>query len=131
MFSPWGLCLMESRGTEETAFPLQLTCSPRSPFSPRSPCRKEVGGLMELSPSLEAMSPCPQPRTHLLTRPPSLSQLTSPARHPWDARLAWLPRLPWWSLQAPLAHSPACGTLGTRGTLVPFVTFGSSLTREA
>ncbi|POI27010.1 hypothetical protein CIB84_009240, partial [Bambusicola thoracicus] len=108
-----------------------LPAHPGRPSHPGHPAERRWGGLMELSPSLEAMSPCPQPCTHLLTRPASLPQLASPARHPWDARLSWLPRLPWWSLQAPLAHSPAWGALGTRGTLVPFVTFGSSLTREA
>lgn len=86
---------------------------------------------MELSPSTGARSPSPHPLTHLLAGPPGLPQLPGPARHPRDARLARLPRLPGRPLGAPLAHSPACRALGAGGALVPFVTFGSSLTGEA
>lgn len=114
--------------------PSQLTCSPRSPFSPRSPCKDNVMTVTGLSPSPWTSCPRPHPmppHTHLLTRSPGLPQLPSTARHPRDARLARLPRLPRGPLRTPLTHGTAHGALGAGGTHVPLVTFGSSLTREA
>lgn len=132
MFSPWGISKSYEKQRDRGDC-IPITAHLLTPVALLTPVtlQKRGGGLMKLSPSPEAMCPCLHPHTHLLTRSPSLPQLASPAWHPWDARLAWLPWLPRWPLWAPLAHSPACGALRTRGTLVPFVTFGSSLTREA
>lgn len=96
---------------------------------------KQCGGCHGTVPKSLEQVPQPSPHasahTHLLAGPPSLPQLPGTARHPGDARLARLPRLPGRPLGTPVAHGTARGALGARGTLVPLVTFGSSLAREA
>lgn len=98
----------------------QLTCSPRSPFSPRSPCANTVVAVTGLSPSLQSRSPRPHPAPpHTLTFSPDLPDSPSSPARPGTPGMPGLPGSPGCPGGPSGPRSPTARPMGPWGPGVP------------
>lgn len=100
--------------------PSQLTCSPRSPFSPRSPCENTPVDVTGLSPSPQTTSP----RLHLapphtLTFSPDLPDSPSSPARPGTPGMPGLPGSPGCPGGPSGPRSPTARPMGPWGPGVP------------